>query len=115
MADLRFRTFRLKVYTGLCPKELSSEERQEFLGLVEHQDEDGMEAFFSRRHLTGEVRRAVEILKGARELNDRINVLDRTLPALPHAEITECYTRLRALGNEIGDLQAAGVLGKIPA
>ncbi len=115
MADLRFRTFRLKVYTGLCPKDLSSEERQEFLSLVEHEDEDGMEAFFSRRQPSGEVKRAVEILKEARELGDRINVLDRTLPALPHAEITECYARLRGLGNEIGDLQAVGVLGKIPA
>ncbi len=115
MADLRFRTFRLKVYTGLCPKDLSSDERQEFLGLVEHQDEDGMEVFFSRRQPSAEVKRAVEILKEARGLGDRINVLDRTLPALPHAEITECYARLRALGNEIGDLQAVGVLGKIPA
>jgi hypothetical protein len=43
-------------------------------------------------------------------LGERINVLDRSLPALPHAEITECYERLRALGNEIGDLEAAGVL-----
>ncbi len=115
MADLRFRTFRVKVYSALCPKDLSSEERQEFLSLVERQDEDGVEAFFSRRQPTGEIKRAVEILKEARELGDRINVLDRTLPALPHAEITECYTRLRTLGNEIGDLQAVGVLGKIPA
>jgi hypothetical protein len=52
----------------------------------------------------------VQILKEARDLGDRINVLDRTLPVLPHAEITEYYTRLRALGNEIGDLQAAGIL-----
>ncbi len=115
MADLRFRTYRLKVYTGLCPKELSSEERQEFLSLLEHLDEDGVEAFLSRRQPSGEIKRAVEILKEARELGDRINILDRTLPALPHAEITECYSRLRALGNEIGNLQAVGVVGKAPA
>jgi ferritin-like metal-binding protein YciE len=52
----------------------------------------------------------MEILKEARALGERINVLDRTLPALPHAEIAECYSRLRALGNEIGDMEAAGIL-----
>ena len=112
MADLRFRTFRLKVYTELCPKDLSSDERQEFLSLLDRQDEDAMEAFFNRRRLSGETEHAVQILREARELGDRINILDRTLPALPHAEITECYVRLRALGNEIGNLEAAGLLGK---
>ncbi len=113
MADLRFRTFRLKVYTKLCPKDLPPDERQEFLSLLDRLDEDGMEAFFSRRRLSSEADRAVRILKEARELGDRINVLDRMLPALPHAEITECYARLRALGDEIGNLDAAGLLGSV--
>ena len=111
MADLRFRTFRMKVYTQLCPKDLPPEARQEFLGILERLDEDDMETFFSRRPLSGEAAQAVRILKEARELGDRINVLDRTLPSLPHAEVTECYARLRTLGNEIGNLEAAGLLG----
>jgi succinate dehydrogenase flavin-adding protein (antitoxin of CptAB toxin-antitoxin module) len=115
MADLRFRTFRLKVYTKLCPKDLPPDERQEFLRLLERLDEDGMEAFFSRRQLSNAAERAVRVLKEARELGDRINVLDRMLPALPHAEITECYARLRALGDEVGNLDAAGLLGNVPS
>ncbi len=115
MADLRFRTFRMKVYTQLCPKDLTATERQEFLSLLEQQDEDGMEAFFTRRRLSGEAERTVGVLRAARELADRINVLDRMLPALPHAEITECYARLRTLGNEIGNLEAAGLLGNVSA
>ncbi len=110
MADLRFRTFRLKVYSQLCPKDLPPHERQEFLSLLERLDEDGVEAFFGRHRLSSEAERATRILKEARELGDRINVLDRMLPALPHAEITECYARLRTLGNEIGNLEAAGSL-----
>jgi hypothetical protein len=73
-------------------------------------DEQGVIAFLERRTLTPQGRRVLDILKAARELGDRINVLDRTLPILPHAEITECYERLRALGAEIAELEAFGVL-----
>ena len=110
MPDLRYRTFRMKVYARLCPPDLTPQERERFLTVLDRMDEDEMEVFFDERPLEAQVKRVVQILKEARDLGDRINVLDRTLPVLPHAEITECYTRLRALGNEIGDLQAAGVL-----
>ncbi len=109
--DLRFRTFRLKVYAQLCPKDLPPNEGQEFLRLLDQLDEDGMEAFFSRHRPSGEAERALEILREARELGDRINVLDRTIPALPHPEIAECYVRLRELGNQLGNLEAAGFIG----
>ncbi len=102
--DLRFRTFRLKVYTQICPKDLPPNERQEFLNVLDRLDEDGMEAFFGRIRLSSEAERAVRVLQEARELGDRINVLDRTVPALPHGEITECYARLRTLGHEIENL-----------
>ncbi|HSB73311.1 MAG TPA: hypothetical protein VLT62_28635 [Candidatus Methylomirabilis sp.] len=111
MADLRYRTFRMKMYAQLCPIGLSPDEKQGFLTILDRMDEDGMEAFFEQRALAPEAAKAVRILREARELADRINVLDRVLPVLPHAEITECYNRLRALGDEIGNLRAAGVLG----
>ncbi len=110
MPDLRYRTFRMKVYARLCPPDLTPQERERFLIVLDRLDEDGMEGFFDERPLEPQIKRVVQILKEARDLGDRINVLDRTLPVLPHAEITEYYTRLRALGNEIGDLEAAGIL-----
>ena len=110
MPDLRFRTFRMKVYGRLYPRDLAPVERDKFLALLDQQDEQGMEAFFGARPLESRVKRVIEILREARRLGERINVLDRTLPALPHSEISECYDRLRVLGNEIGDLEAAGVL-----
>lgn len=110
MPDLRYRTFRMKVYARLCPSDLTPPEREGFLALLDRVDEDGMEIFFGERPLEAPIKRAVQILKEARDLGDRINVLDRTLPVLPHTEITDCYSRLRALGNEIGDLEAAGIL-----
>jgi hypothetical protein len=110
MSDLRYRTFRMKVYARLCPPNLSQEEREKFSALLDRQDEEGMEAFFGGRPLESHAKRVMGILKEARALGERVNILDRTLPSLPHAEITECYTRLRALGNEIGDLEAAGIL-----
>ncbi|HEX9900572.1 MAG TPA: hypothetical protein VGC81_15215 [Candidatus Methylomirabilis sp.] len=110
MPDLRYRTFRMKVYARLCPPDLRPQERERFVALLDPLDEDGMEAFFSERPLDPQIKGAVQILKEARDLGERINVLDRTLPVLPHVEITECYNRLRALGSVIGDLEAAGVL-----
>ncbi|HYL81178.1 MAG TPA: ATP phosphoribosyltransferase regulatory subunit [Candidatus Acidoferrum sp.] len=110
MADIRFRTFRLKVYGRLCPAAVSREEREELLNLLDRLDEDGIEEFFKRHPLTAEGARAIAILREARELGERINVLDRVLPVLPHAEITQCYDRLRELGDEIGNLEAAGAL-----
>ena len=110
MADLRYRTFRLKVYTRLCPSAVSREEKEEFLTLLDRMDEDAIEVFFKRHPLTPQSTRAITILREARELADRINVLDRVLPVLPHAEITDCYNRLRELGDEVGNLEAAGAL-----
>lgn len=111
MADLRYRTFRMKVYAQLCPTGLSPDEKLGFLNILDRMDEDGMEAFFEPRQVASEAAKAVRILREARQLADRINVLDRVLPVLPHAEITECYNRLRVLGDEIGNLEAAGAFG----
>jgi len=110
MPDLRYRTFRMKAYARLCPPDLTPQERDRFLGVLDRLDEDGMEDFFDERPLESRVKRVVQILKEARDLGDRINVLDRTLPVLPHVEITECYNRLRALGGEIEEFEAAGLL-----
>jgi hypothetical protein len=110
MPDLRYRTFRMKVYACLYPSGLSPEDREKFLTILDRQDEEGMETFFEGRRLADHAKRVMGILKEARGLGERINVLDRMLPSLPHAEITECYARLRALGNEIGDIEAAGLL-----
>ena len=110
MPDLRYRTFRMKVYAQVCPKDLSAADREQFLSLLDRLDEDTMEEFFEERPLEAPIRRVLQILKEARSLGDRLNVLDRTVPALPHAEITESYNRLRDLGNAVGDLEAAGAL-----
>jgi hypothetical protein len=110
MSDLRFRTFRMKVYGRLQAKDASSSDRERLVALVDQLDEDGVSAFFAEQPVSPQLRRVLEILACARQLGDRINVLDRTLPVLPHAEITECYHRLRALGNEIAELEAAGGL-----
>ena len=110
MSDLRFRTFRMKVYSRLLPKDASRQDREQLLAMADRLDEDGVTAFFAQRPISPQVRRVLEILTSARQLGERINVLDRTLPVLPHAEITECYHRLRALGNEVADLEAAGAL-----
>ena len=110
MADLRFRTFRMKVYAQLCPPDLRREDRERLGKLLDDLDEDGMIAFFHQLPLAPQAARVLGILKEARELGDRLNVMDRTLPSLPHTEIAECYRRLRALGDEISDLVAADVL-----
>lgn len=110
MADLRYRTFRLTVYARLCPKDLRPADRDRFARLLDEMDEDGVVAFFQQLPLDAQAARVVGILKEARELGDRLNVMDRTLPVLPHTEIAACYERLRALGGEIGDLVAADAL-----
>ena len=110
MSDLRFRSFRLKVYARLLPVDATAQDRARLMGMADQLDEEGITTFLEGRTLPPQGRRVLEILKAARELGERINVLDRTLPILPHAEITECYDRLRALGAEIADLEAAGVL-----
>jgi hypothetical protein len=111
MSDLRFRTFRLKVYARLLPTGATAQDRARLTALVDQLDEEGISTFLEARTLPAQGRRVLEILRAARELGDRINVLDRTLPILPHAEITECYEELRALGAEVAELEAAGALG----
>jgi len=81
-----------------------------FARLLDELDEDGAIAFFQQLPLDAQAARVIGILKEARELGDRLNAMDRTLPVLPHTEITACYDRLRVLGGEIGDLVAADVL-----
>lgn len=110
MADLRYRTFRMAVYARLCPQDLSPAARDRFARLLDEMNEDGMIAFFQELPLTVQTARVIGILKEAREIGDRLNAMDRTLPVLPHTEITACYGRLRALGGEIGDLVAADAL-----
>ncbi len=112
MGDLRFRSFRMKVYAGLCPPHVSPEEREGFVQLVDRQDEDGMAAFFARHPGDASSQRVRKILEEAREIADRANILDRTLPALPHTEIGQCYARLRALGDELAALTAASGAAK---
>jgi hypothetical protein len=101
---------RLKVYAQLLPPETAVRERQEFLGYLDRMDEDAIMGFFDRVPLAGTVKRVLGILREARELGDRLNAMDRTLPVLPHTEIATCYRRLRVLGDEVGDLAASGVL-----
>jgi hypothetical protein len=110
MGDLRFRTFRMKVYARLCPPHVSPEERESFVQLIDRQDEDGMAAFFDRHPGDAASQRVRKILQEAREIGDRVNVLDRTLPSLPHIEIGECYARLRSLGDELASLDASAAL-----
>jgi hypothetical protein len=110
MSDLRFRTFRLKVYARLLPVDATAPDRTRLTAMLERLDEEGIASFLEGRTLSPQGRRVLAILEAARELGERINVLDRTLPILPHAEIAECYERLRALGAEIDELEAAGAL-----
>ncbi len=106
MADLRYRTFRLKVYPEFCPPDLPQKEREALGSLIDALDEDGMEAFFGKLSSDRRRARVLEILKEARTLGERLNVMDRTLPSLPHTEISATYERLRTLGAEIDELQA---------
>ena len=110
MADLRFGTFRMKVYARICPPQVSPEEREAFVQLIDRQDEDGVVAFFARHPGDANSQRVRMILQEAREIGDRINILDRTLPSLPHTEINECYGRLRSLGDELASIEASGAL-----
>lgn len=103
MSDLRYRTFRMKVYAHLCPPDLRAQDRERFLRLLDDLDEDGMIGFFQQLPLNPSLARLLGLLKEARELGDRLNVMDRTLPVLPHSEIAACYERLRALADVIGD------------
>ena len=111
MSDLRFRQFRMKIYARLCPSKLVPAEQGDFVRLLDEEDEDGMEEFFRRVPLDPKLIQVLQILREARELGTRLNVLDRTVPTLPHGEVSECYRRLRALGEQIGDLEAVGVMG----
>lgn len=110
MADLRYRTFRMKVYAQVCPPDVHGEDRDRFMKLLDDLDEDGMATFFQQLPQMPQMARIIAILKEAREIGDRLNVMDRTLPTLPHPEIAECYIRLRSLGDEIGDLLATAEL-----
>jgi hypothetical protein len=110
MPDLRYRTFRMQVYARLCPPDLRPPDRERFLQLLDALDEDGMIAFFQQVPLGPRLAHVLGVLTEARELGDRLNVMDRTLPVLPHTEIATCYDRLRTLGNDIGDLIAADIL-----
>ena len=110
MTDLRYRSFRMKAYARLLPAGIAAREREKFLGMIDASDEDGITGFFQQIPAGPPLARALEILKEARELGDRLNVMDRTLPVLPHTEIGTCYARLRAIGNELGNLEAAGSL-----
>jgi hypothetical protein len=107
MPDLRYRSFRMQVYARLCPTDLRPPDRERFLQLLEATDEDGMIGFFQQLPSEPRMTRALGALREARELGDRLNAMDRTLPVLPHTEVSGCYDRLRALGNDIGDMIAA--------
>ena len=109
MADLRYRTFRMKAYAQMCPRDLRSSDRDRFLRLLDEMDEDGMIDFFQQVPLEPKQARAFGMLREAREIGDRLNAMDRTLPVLPHSDIAACYERLRALGDEIGEALPAEI------
>lgn len=109
MAELRYRTFRLRVYAGLCPAEALGQRQAEIGELLDRLDEDGMEALFGELVLDPQRQAVVGILREARLLGDRLNVMDRTLPALPHAEIGGCYSRLRELADRLAAIPLSGV------
>jgi hypothetical protein len=106
MADFRFRSFRMAWYARLLPANVSPEEREAFVRLIDRQDEDGVTAFLARHPGDTASQRLRKILQEAREIGDRLNILDRTLPALPHPEIAQCYERLRTLRDEATSLEA---------
>lgn len=106
MAELRFRTARIQRYARLCPAHASPEEHREFHATIDRQDEDGIVALLARHPSDPTTQRVVEILQRAREIGDRVNILDRALPALPHPEIADCYAELRTLGDAIDSLEA---------
>ena len=110
MSDLRYRMTRMKMYGRLCPADMSPAQRQELLDRLDRQDEDGIEILLGEVALDGDRKRALALLAEARSLGDRLNVMDRTLPSLPHVEITAVYNRLRALGDELADMEARGAL-----
>jgi len=100
----------MKIYARLCPSDLAPADREEYFRLLDEMDEDGMEKFFQRVPVDEKLAHVLRILKEARQLGERLSILDRTLPTLPHVEIAECYRRLRTLGDQVGDLEAIGTL-----
>jgi len=105
MADLRFRTTRVQVLARLCPVHATAEERQEFVATIDRQDEEGVVAFLARHPADPAAQRLLKICRQAREIADRLNTLDRTLPGLPHSEICACYETLRSLERDIVPLE----------
>jgi hypothetical protein len=98
----------MKTYARLLPAGIEATARETFYRLLEASDEDGMAGFFRQIPASPPLGRALEILREAREIGDRLNVMDRTLPVLPHTEIAACYVRLRSIGDELANLEAAG-------
>jgi hypothetical protein len=111
MSDLRFRTFRMRIYAGLCSTEGLRTSRARMGELLDRGDEDGMEALVGELPLDAAQREAVNLLREARQIGERLSVMDRTLPSLPHAEIGVCYRRLRELADALDVLLA----GRMPA
>ncbi|MFA5026624.1 MAG: hypothetical protein WC713_02015 [Candidatus Methylomirabilota bacterium] len=104
MANLRFRTSRMQVLARLCPMHATAEERQEFVATIDRRDEEGVVAFLARHPADPAAQRLLEVCRQARQVADRLNLLDRTLPALPHSEICACYETLRSLERDIASL-----------
>jgi hypothetical protein len=108
MTELRYRTSRLRVYAGLCPADAMGQRHAEIAELLDRLDEDGMEALFKELVLEPERLAAAAILREARQLGERLNVMDRMLPSLPHAEIGGCYSRLREIAERLDALGLSG-------
>lgn len=106
MADLRFRTFRIRILSRLCPPDLTDEDRAFVAGAYEKVDEEGLVEFLKKKGVSERGQRIMEILAEAKAISERINEYDRTLPVLPHVELSKAYTRLRALGDAVEEIEA---------
>jgi hypothetical protein len=97
----------MKAYARLVPPDLPAGDREAVSALLDRLDEDEMERLYAALPAQAGRRKVLEILKEARAIGDRLNMMDRTIPALPHSEITQSYARLRELGNQLDELEAS--------
>lgn len=113
MKDLRFRTERVRRYIEMVPPGLSEAKREEVAGLAQRLDEDGLIAFLEGQGPGEEARRKMALLARAREIAERVNEFDRTLPILPHIEITRAYNELRRIRNELDTLTISSLSSEV--
>lgn len=106
MADLRFRTFRIRILSRLCPPNLTDEDRAFVASAYDKVDEEGFVEFLRKKGVSEKGQRIMKLLAEAKGISEKINEYDRTLPMLPHVELSKAYTRLRALGDAVEEIEA---------